>query len=648
MFDRVVSGMSVGSADRPVVLIVDDEPEILTALNDSLGEEFDVIEASSGRQALDLLVQKNDVAVIISDQKMRGMSGDEFLVEARKLTDAGTILLTGYADFNTVVSAMNRGSVMFYVAKPWVPAGLRGMVREAAAAFHTRRELVTERALLKGVFDNLPVGLAFCDSDDRIIRLNTHAADSLGHSVEECLGHREIDLVTGARHDVAEEADPEFQLQGKVSRLFRFSDSEGVERWHRLTRTRLPDASGQEVGLSVLIDQDVSDLMEMEQRLRQADKMQAIGTLAGGIAHDFNNLLTAIIGSLDLATDMAPSMDPAVSRLLENAVTAARRGALLTRKLLDFSRPRDVSRRPVNVPDLLLQIQGLLTQAVSHRGRKGQSDIVVELMPFPEDLPHASTDPAQLELALINLCMNAREAQPDGGEITISVARGVIKDAEPGALLKTGDYLVLTVRDRGVGMSQDMLSRIFEPFFTTKAMGGGIGLGLPMIYGFVRRNGGDVRVSSRPGAGTKFELWLPAAEEGLQMPTKTSDIVEDIAHEGGRKAILVVDDDQAVGAVTEGFLVRAGLNVVRCDSGQKALDIVQERSDIGFVVMDLLMPGMNGDECARRMSEIRSDLKILFVTGFADRAVLPAGARVIGKPFTKDVLLTGLREAMES
>ena len=208
MFDRVVSGMSVGSADRPVVLIVDDEPEILTALNDSLGEEFDVIEASSGRQALDLLVQKNDVAVIISDQKMRGMSGDEFLVEARKLTDAGTILLTGYADFNTVVSAMNRGSVMFYVAKPWVPAGLRGMVREAAAAFHTRRELVTERALLKGVFDNLPVGLAFCDSDDRIIRLNTHAADSLGHSVEECLGHREIDLVTGARHDVAEEADP--------------------------------------------------------------------------------------------------------------------------------------------------------------------------------------------------------------------------------------------------------------------------------------------------------------------------------------------------------------------------------------------------------------------------------------------------------
>ncbi|WP_242011440.1 response regulator [Acetobacter fallax] len=652
---------------RDRMLIVDDETEILVALKDLLEDEFDILSATSGHDALLVLAGHPDISVIISDQKMRDMTGDVFLAEARTRSDAGTILLTGYAELDTVVGALNRGAITFYAAKPWEPGALRAMVREAATACRTRRALATERAILRSLFDNLPLGLAFTDENGRITRLNSLAATSMGYPVEECLGRTEQELLP-ALPPMSQDAGTDSQD------LVKRTDPTGREHWHRISRVTLerPDAPAPENGpsvippgtrqgpgqVSVLIDQDVTDLIEMEKRARQADKMQAIATLAGGIAHDFNNLLTAVLGSLELVTDLQPPTDPNVARLFTNAMDAARRGAVLTQKLLDFSRPRDLARRPVDIPKLLGQMQGLLTQSI---GGGGPRAIPVRLDLSEATLPLASTDPSLLEVALVNLCLNARDAQPKGGEIIISAREAVIApDAVPATTpgnsgrerpdrpLPPGRYIVITVTDRGVGMSPEMQARIFEPFFTTKSVGSGIGLGLPMVYGYMQRNGGDVRVTSTPGAGTSIALWLPAVQ--AQTGAETSPRKQDgtTSHPNGSRSILVVDDDPNVAAVTVGFLKKAGFLVLESHSGAQAIELVEKRPDIGLIIMDLLMPEMNGDECARRIAVLRPDLKVLFVTGFADRATLPEHARVLPKPFTREALLSGVEERLSA
>ncbi|WP_291365218.1 response regulator [Acetobacter sp. UBA5411] len=631
------------------ILIVDDEPEILIALTDLLDDEFVIIQASSAQEALTLLRNHSDISVIISDQRMRDMTGDVFLTEARKISDAGTILLTGYADLDTVVSALNRGAISFYAAKPWEAGSLLAMVREAAAGYRTRCELNTERALLRSLFDNLPLGLAITDTAGRITRLNALAAEAFGRPLKECIGQAETALLGDVPVETrsADNLNTVDEFPG-VRRV----GPDGRESWHRISRIELalPSDTSAVHPVSVLIDQNVTDLIEMEKRARQADKMQAIGTLAGGIAHDFNNLLTAILGSLELVQDMQPPTDPNISRLFTNAMDAARRGAVLTQKLLDFSRPRDLARRPVDVPKLLGQMQGLLAQSV---GGGGSRAVPVRLRLPDEELPQASTDPSLLEVALVNLCLNARDAQPKGGEIIISAEAVTLSpDDQPknmvvgrsGRPLPPGHYVVVSVADRGVGMTPETQARIFEPFFTTKSVGSGIGLGLPMVYGFVQRNGGDVRVSSNPGVGTSIELWLPAiSKDGSQGAIQPGPTETHHSH-GNQRSILVVDDDPAVAAVTVGFLAKAGFRVLESHSGAKALDLVRSRPDIGLVVMDLLMPEMNGDECARRIAVLRPDLAVIFVTGFADRAILPPDARVLAKPFTREALLSGVED----
>ncbi|MBV1836498.1 response regulator [Acetobacter estunensis] len=621
------------SGPRGTILLVDDEAEILVALTDLLEDEFSILTATSAAEAFALLQEHPDTAVIVSDQRMRDMTGDVFLAQARQMSDAGTILLTGYADLDTVAGALNRGAITFCATKPWDPGSLRAMVREAANACRMRRTLATEQALMRSLFDNLPMGLAITDAQGRITRLNGLAAASYGRPMENCLGHTEAELLPG-------ETQRASALSG-VSEpiLVARPDADGQERWHRISRVAL-SGDGAEARppetLSVLIDQDVTDLMDMERRARQADKMQAIGTLAGGIAHDFNNLLTAILGSLELVTDLQPPTDPNVARLFTNAMDAARRGAVLTQKLLDFSRPRDLSRRPVDVPELLVQMQGLLAQSIGGGGSRA-TPVHLKLPETP--LPRASTDPSLLEVALVNLCLNARDAQPQGGDITISAHAAILSDKKTekrvvgrsGRPLPAGTYVVVSVTDHGVGMSEEVQSRIFEPFFTTKTVGSGIGLGLPMVYGFVQRNGGDVCVSSTPGKGTSIELWLPAVVSS-NAPVKEPVVAR--KPDEYLRSILVVDDEPAVAAVTVGFLSRAGFRVLECHGGAQAVELVRTRPDIGLVVMDLLMPGMNGDECARRIGTLRPDLPVIFVTGFADRAILPPDARVLAKPFT--------------
>lgn len=653
---------------RSVVLIVDDEPEILVALTDLLEDTYDVLSASSGERGLALLMEHPDIAVIISDQRMPGMTGDVFLARARMLSSAGAVLLTGYADITAVEAALNQGQISFFAYKPWDDETLLSMVGQAAARYHLEKELHCEQLLLRGLLDNLPFGLAFKEQSGRFIRLNRQMAEQFGRSVEECVGHTEEELVKATRLESLKEAQRVLNEVGRDQQVLQLVGPDGQARWHDLTRVRLDNApdgtmsvgtgdSGLE-NYSILIDRDVTDLLTIEQRLRQAEKMQAIGTLAGGIAHDFNNLLTAILGSLELVMDLEPPKEPGVSRLFHNALEAARRGGALTQKLLDFSRPRHLVCQQVDLRELMAslksfmnqgkvpdEIQAVLgTEVVSSNSRI--STVQFELPDAP--LPVVWTDATQLELAVFNLCVNALDAQPEGGATTVSVRQAARPLGLTGSATHGETWVVVQVMDRGVGMTEEMQARIFDPFFTTKDIGQGTGLGLSMIYGFISHCGGEVRVESVPGGGTSIELWLPAMTEarapvkppvavrGPSAPRQVSSVLHG-------ETILVVDDEPGVRAVTAGFLRRAGYDVLESASGADALSIIADKPNIALVVLDVMMPGMNGDEVARRLHGVRPELPVLFVTGYSDLALLPEGVMVLHKPYTRDALLGDVR-----
>ncbi|OUJ01084.1 response regulator [Acetobacter cibinongensis] len=654
---------------RAIVLIVDDEPEILVALTDLLEDSYQVYTASSGQQGLAILAQQPDVAVIISDQRMPNMTGDAFLAQARHISSAGAILLTGYADITAVEAALNRGQISFFAYKPWDGETLLSMVGQAARRYELEKELDCEQRLLRSLLDNLPFGLAFKDEQGRFIRINAQMAKQLGHSVQDCLGKKEDELVDGDRLASLDEAKPVLSGGGRDQQVLKLSTPSGQVRWHDLTRIRLgngnegeevPRASSDLVDYSIVIDRDVTDLLNLEQRLRQAQKMQAIGTLAGGIAHDFNNLLTAIMGSLELVQDLEPPQQPSVVRLYGNAMEAARRGSVLTQKLLDFSRPRHLSCQQVDVVALLRDLEGFmmhgkvpqdLQDALGADSLEAAGRISGVQFNLPDEaLPVVWTDAIQLELAVFNLCVNAQDAQPDDGAISVSVRKSARLLGRTSSGVPGDAWVVVQVLDTGVGMTEEMQARIFDPFFTTKDMGQGTGMGLSMIYGFINHCGGEVRVDSVPGGGTSIELWLPAMaantnhpmmQQGVTpLPQKPRPALPDLQ---AGNLILVVDDEPGVRAVTAGFLRRAGYDVVEASSGQDSLAMVEKNPAIALVVMDVMMPGMNGNEAARRIQQQRPHLPVLFVTGYTDLGLLPAGVTVLHKPYTRDALLADVR-----
>ncbi|GBQ23004.1 two component hybrid sensor histidine kinase and regulator [Gluconacetobacter sacchari DSM 12717] len=636
---------------RPVVLLVDDEPEILVALSDLLEDGFTILSTTSPVEALEILARRRDVDVIVSDQRMPEMGGDVMLARARGMSDAQAILLTGYADIGAVAAALNQGRISFYSHKPWDGDALRAMVLQAAHRHMLEGELQTERMLLRGLLANLRAGLAFKDPEGRFIRINGNAAAFYGRDEADCLGRREEDLCDPALLPALRAAEGRLDAEGRDEEVIPVPGPGGSVAWREFTRVRLGlNARGE--AYSVLINRDITRQREMEARLRQAEKMQALGTMAGGIAHDFNNLLTAVMGSLELAVDMGDGLDERTTHLLGNAMGAARRGADLTRRLLNFSRPRDLSLNPVDVNALLLGMRDLLVQGVTARRREGGASrppveiVIAEVDPAGE-VPMVRTDAGQLELALLNLCLNASDAMPDGGMIGLStrVARLEAPAAEDGDLPQ-GEYVVVSVADQGTGMAPETLARIFEPFFTTKDVGRGTGLGLSMIYGFVRHAGGDVRVASAPGEGTRVDLYLPVH----RCPAADFDRPEAAGPPPVRRGlrVMVVDDEDTVRTVTAGFLRGMGHETIEADGGEEALARIAALApgQPDLVVLDVMMPKMGGEEVARRIGALRPGTRILFLTGYADNAVLPEDALVLRKPFTQAELSGHVARAM--
>ena len=398
------------------------------------------------------------------------------------------------------------------------------------------------------------------------------------------------------------------------------------------------------------VAQDVTERVaaeEMQRRLeaelRQAQKMQAVGQLTGGVAHDFNNLLTVILGNLDEIRDQLDEA-PDTHELIVQVQLAATQAAELTQRLTAFSRQQPLQPRAVDVGRLIASLESLLRRTLG-------VDVAIEVR-LGEQLWACEVDPTQLENALLNLAVNARDAMPDGGRLSISTAN-VPRDRAPGAGqagVGLGDCVLVQVRDDGVGMPESVLSRAFDPFFTTKGPGLGTGLGLSMVYGFVKQSGGHVQLSSELGAGTTVSIYLPRSVQQAN-PTLPAQPLSVEARGRGQR-ILVVEDDPRVRPLTVRMLERLGYGVYVAEDGPMALQILQTHADIALLFTDIVLPkGMNGVELARAARALCPELPVLYTSGYTDNAVIHDGrldpdVQLLEKPFTRAALARRMHQAL--
>jgi signal transduction histidine kinase/CheY-like chemotaxis protein len=421
---------------------------------------------------------------------------------------------------------------------------------------------------------------------------------------------------------------------GGMATEYRWLCADGSHRWF-LDRAVLIRHEGRrfEIFGSCL---DITDRRHVEQQLIQSQKMEAVGQLTGGIAHDFNNMLTVVIGNLDSLARSLKGTGRNFDRA-QMALTGALSCAELTRRMLAFARRQPLQPNAVHLGDMSRNIAKLLGRTL---GERIQIDVRVQ-----DDLWHVLADPAQVESSLINLAVNARDAMSDGGTLTIEarniekdrvekdrVERGRVEREEHEADVPEGQFVLLSVTDTGVGMTPDVLERALEPFFTTKRIGHGTGLGLSMVYGFVKQSGGHVKIVSTPGRGTSVRIYLPRTDA---QPMMSGAVGEDFSLSGRDRTILLVEDDAGVRAVTAAMLKELQFNVIEADNGARALDIVDRESSIDLLFTDIVMPGsMNGFELGRLARERRPHLPVLYATGYAASYAAPEkGADMLAKPY---------------
>jgi len=414
-------------------------------------------------------------------------------------------------------------------------------------------------------------------------------------------------------------------------------------------RDRLIDLSQSEMRLQNIletlelqVEERTAELRHNEEALRQSQKMEAVGQLTGGIAHDFNNMLTGIIGSLELLRRrLSRGRLDDLDGLIDLGVTSANRAAALTHRLLAFSRRQSLDSKPLQMNALVISMGELLQRSIDE-------SIQLEMHLDPA-LWVAEADRNQLESALLNLVINARDAMPDGGKLVVRTDnRQLGRDfTDAHSNLEPGDYVVLSVTDNGCGMPQSTINRAFDPFFTTKPIGQGTGLGLSMIYGFSKQSGGHVAIDSQEGEGTTVSLYLPRFGGDLPLERPT-DIAHPLFAQKG-ETVLIVEDDPAVRVLVSTVLSDLGYGFVEAADADSALPILDSAQRIDLMISDVGLPGMNGRQLAEIGRQYRPDLKVLFITGYAEHAAvrggfLDPGMQMITKPFTFDLLTAKVRE----
>lgn len=505
-------------------------------------------------------------------------------------------------------------------------------------------EIAAREAHLRSILDTVPEAMIVIDARGSVTSFSAAAAQLFGYRPEEVIGQNVKMLMPEpyrSEHD------------GYIGRYLRTGEAR-IIGYGRVVKGLTKDGAifpmelavgearsdGQRIFTGFI--RDLTSRQKMEEELRQSQKMEAIGQLTGGLAHDFNNLLTVITGNLEML-DMSLE-DSNQRELLKEAQDAAQDGAKLTAQLLAFGRRQPLNPKPTDMTPLISNFSELLQRTL------GES---IELNIRVTGSKHLCVvDAPQLQNALLNLAINARDAMPRGGNLTIDLSQARL-DADYAQMypeIRTGRYVLIAVTDTGSGMSEEVRRRAFEPFFTTKATGGGTGLGLSMVYGFVKQSGGNIQIYSELEQGTSVRIFLPLAEAVQTSGELASGAAEMGAMPRGSETILVVEDDARVRRVTAARLRSLGYEVIEADNGAAAFPLLAAHPKIAMIFTDVVMPGgMNGDELAEAALAARPDLKVLFTSGYAEPAVarqgLGAGAW-LKKPYTAAELAEKIREIL--
>jgi PAS domain S-box-containing protein len=639
------------------ILVVDDAAEHARMVVEFLRAsnawpQAEIAIAATYDEALAMLTSKPfDVAVL--DYWLGARDGLSLLREVRQRgVDTAVIVLTGRGAEDVAVEAMKAGAADYLSKANLTVETLERAVRHAAALRAGEQQRRQAEAALRAseerfraLVENSSDALLLVDAEARVTYITPSSTRHLGWRPDQMVGRSIFDFLHPDDREIAGARMAEtLQHPGRlVSAEVRFLHADGS--WRIMDGTAVDHIADPSVGAIVVNARDITDRRKLEDQLRQSQKMEAVGQLAGGVAHDFNNLLTAILGYCNLMLEDIPREDPLRSDLQE-IQSAGERAAALTRQLLAFSRRQMLQPQIVDLNTIVQQLEKLLRRLISE-------DVELVTALAPELLP-VRVDPASVEQILVNLAVNARDAMPVGGRLTIETANVELDEAYAIAhvTVRPGRYVMLAVSDTGQGMDEATRVRVFEPFFTTKEQGKGTGLGLATVYGMVKQSGGYIWVYSEPGRGAAFKVYLPPAEQRASAQ---------IEHSGRRRTddtqgwetVLLVEDEDAVRALAREVLRRHGYVVLEARHGVDGLRVAERHTDdIHLMVTDVVMPHMSGRDLAERLSSVRPKMKVLFMSGYTDHAVmhrdLTPGSAFIQKPFTPEVFARKVRTVLDT
>jgi PAS domain S-box-containing protein len=649
-----------GADVRPRVLVVDDDERNLLALQTVLEDIAEVVVANSGEEALRQLL-KGEFAVILLDVFMPDLDGYEAAKIIRSREQTKSIPIVFLSAVNKENEHLIRGYSMGavdYVFKPVDPIVLRSKVAVFVDLFaktnEIKRKARHEQALLDAalranaerlkaeqdlrqaeqrqaaIIQSLPIILYLepltCDPRcPKFVSGDLHAMT--GYSFAQVLENPELwvqRLHDDDRSQVMAALD-ERERTGRLSVEYRWRCADGTYKQFHDQAVLLKDPEGRPREYAGTLT-DVTERRLLEGQLVQAQKMDALGKLTGGIAHDFNNLLAAVLGGLGLIERRAELSDDH-KRILTMTKRAADQGSVLVRRLLAFSRQQQLEPTAVDLDELHRGVDELLTHTLG-----GLVELDWQIAP---NTWHPFADKSQLELALVNLVINARDAMPDGGTIRLIAENRTVGDDDP-VPLSQGDYVILFVVDSGCGIAPDMIDKVLEPFFTTKEVGKGTGLGLSMVYGFAKQSAGTFRLASEVGEGTRAELWLPRAPASASLAPRPA--AEEEPEPLRALRILLIDDHAEVRGTTAAMLADLGHSTVEAASGPEAMEALKATKEpFDILVTDYAMPRQSGSEVVRLARERQPDLPSIIITGYADEAEIgsrPGGVGLLMKPFT--------------